>query len=90
MSLFTERRARKHVTETRRRTPPAVFRPELQNMDHMKHRSYWEVEDSLPALREDGNKWEENRMHLKSSVFKRFIFCLFLRKNKSFMIHFHL
>lgn len=30
MSLLTESRARKHVTETRRRTPPAVFRPELQ------------------------------------------------------------
>lgn len=36
MSLFTDRRAIKHVTDTRRRTPPAVFRPELQNMDHMK------------------------------------------------------
>lgn len=33
MSLLTERRARKHVTETRKRTPPAVFRPELQNME---------------------------------------------------------
>lgn len=69
MSLFTERRARKHVTETRRRTPPAVFRPELQNMGHTKHRGYREVEDSLLALREDGNRWEENRMHQKSSVF---------------------
>lgn len=33
MSLLTERRARKQVTETRQRTPPAVFRPELQNME---------------------------------------------------------
>lgn len=32
ISLLTERSARKHVTETRRRTPPAVFRPDLQNM----------------------------------------------------------
>lgn len=32
MSLLTERRARKHVTETRKRTPPAVFRPELEDM----------------------------------------------------------
>lgn len=30
MSLLTERSARKHVTETRKRTKPAVFRPELQ------------------------------------------------------------
>lgn len=33
MSLLTERRARKQVTETRKRTPPEVFRPELQNME---------------------------------------------------------
>lgn len=30
MSLLTERSARKHVTDTRKRTPPAVFRPGLQ------------------------------------------------------------
>lgn len=36
MSLLTESSARKHVTETRKRTPPAVFRPELQNMNHMR------------------------------------------------------
>lgn len=33
MSLLTERRARKQVTETRKRTPPAVFRPELQDTE---------------------------------------------------------
>lgn len=47
MSLFTDRRAIKHVTDTRRRTPPAVFRPELQNMDHMKQERW--------------NKWWETR-----------------------------
>lgn len=36
MSLLTESRARKQVTETRRRTPPAVFRPELHNRDHRR------------------------------------------------------
>lgn len=36
MSLLTERSARKHVTETRKRTPPAVFRPELQDKNQMR------------------------------------------------------
>lgn len=36
MSLLTESSARKHVTETSRRTPHAVFRPELQSMNHMR------------------------------------------------------
>lgn len=33
MSLLTESRARKQVTETRKRTPPAVFRPELKDTE---------------------------------------------------------
>lgn len=34
MSLLTESSARKHVTKTRKRTPLAVFRPELHRESH--------------------------------------------------------